>query len=288
MWDVFISHAREDKDAVALPLAEELQRRKIRVWFDRFALAVADPLSEKIEEGLKKSCCGVVVLSHAFFSKEWTRRELERLLSLEISHGKKIVPVWHGLTEGDVRKYSLVLANRVAVSTADGIEAVAAEIEKVARACRRLVWAKILAITLFVLLLVFLLLAFVVPLVQRLTPRTDRVAGASAFVIATPRESERVDSNVEVRGRTPFPALRHYLLVTPRVTGDRWVQTPAATVERSGATFAGPVQLGTSAGAGQRFTIQVLATRESISAGPLIHTPGDARFSPPVTVVRKP
>jgi len=278
MWDVFISHALEDRDAVALPLAEELRRRKMRVWFDRFALAVGDPLAEKIEEGLKKSRCGVVVLSHAFFAKEWPRRELDGLLS----RGKRILPVWHGLTGKDVKNYSLVLANRVAVSTDGGIEAVAAEIEKVVRARRRLFWAKILAITLF-----FLLLAFVAPLVQRLTLRTDRVADAPGFVITTPRESQEVDPGVEVRGRTPYPALHHYVVVTSIATGGAWVQLPAATVS-SAHTFSGPAQVGTATtGGSQKFRIEVFATRERLGPGRLT-IPGDARFSQPVTVVRKP
>jgi hypothetical protein len=33
-WDVFISHASEDKDTIAEPLADISQRAGVRVWID--------------------------------------------------------------------------------------------------------------------------------------------------------------------------------------------------------------------------------------------------------------
>jgi hypothetical protein len=38
MWDVFISHASEDKESVARPLAEELISRGLKVWYDDLTL----------------------------------------------------------------------------------------------------------------------------------------------------------------------------------------------------------------------------------------------------------
>ena len=38
MWDIFISHANEDKDAVARPLAERLRSLGLTVWYDEFTL----------------------------------------------------------------------------------------------------------------------------------------------------------------------------------------------------------------------------------------------------------
>jgi TIR domain len=70
MWDVFISHASEDKDFVR-PLAEVLQKSGLSVWYDEFALKVGDSLRRKIDEGLAKSRYGIVILSHAFFTKNW-------------------------------------------------------------------------------------------------------------------------------------------------------------------------------------------------------------------------
>lgn len=42
MYDVFISHAWEDKDAIARPLAEELRRQRLNVWYDELSLRLQD------------------------------------------------------------------------------------------------------------------------------------------------------------------------------------------------------------------------------------------------------
>jgi TIR domain len=51
-WDVFISHASEDKDEVVRPLAYELQERGLRVWFDESELRIGDSLRRKIDQGI--------------------------------------------------------------------------------------------------------------------------------------------------------------------------------------------------------------------------------------------
>ena len=43
-FDVFISHATEDKD-FAGPLAHELRSAGLRVWFDEFELGLGDSLN---------------------------------------------------------------------------------------------------------------------------------------------------------------------------------------------------------------------------------------------------
>src|SRR5579864_5637094 len=70
-WDFFISHASEDKQAIARPLADALLAMGIRVWYDDFSLAVGDSLRESVDRGLSRSRFGIVILSHHFFSKHW-------------------------------------------------------------------------------------------------------------------------------------------------------------------------------------------------------------------------
>ena len=70
-YDVFISHASEDKDEVARPLAQRLEQLGLRVWLDECQLTVGDSLRRSIDRGLGESRFGVVVLSPAFFRKEW-------------------------------------------------------------------------------------------------------------------------------------------------------------------------------------------------------------------------
>jgi hypothetical protein len=54
-WDVFISHASEDGDTVARPLAAELVRRGLRVWIDAHQLSIGDSLRRSIDQGLSYS-----------------------------------------------------------------------------------------------------------------------------------------------------------------------------------------------------------------------------------------
>lgn len=68
-WDLFISHASEDKEKLVKPLAELLRRYGARIWYDEFELKLGDSLSRRIDEGLRQAAFGLVVLSRRFFAK---------------------------------------------------------------------------------------------------------------------------------------------------------------------------------------------------------------------------
>ena len=127
-WDVFISHASEDKDSVAVPLAGSLKRAGLRVWLDSQELRIGDSLREKIEQGLAESRFGIVIISEWFLEKRWPKQELNGLFSLEDSGSKVILPVWHNITKHRISQYAPILADRIAANTQDGISSVAADI----------------------------------------------------------------------------------------------------------------------------------------------------------------
>jgi hypothetical protein len=118
-WDVFVSHASEDKAEFVRPLAEALTNSGLSVWYDETTLKVGDSLRREIDKGLAQSRFGVVVLSHSFFSKEWPQNELDGLFTREIEGVKVILPVWHKITKKEVENYSPMLAGRVAVKSSD-------------------------------------------------------------------------------------------------------------------------------------------------------------------------
>jgi hypothetical protein len=123
--DVFISHASEDKGAVARPLAEALRSLGLSVWYDEYELRVGDRLSAKIDRGLANSRSGVVIVSPAFIRKPWPRRELSGLVARETSTGESVIlPVWHGVSRDEVLKFSPPLADVLAVDTSSGLDAV--------------------------------------------------------------------------------------------------------------------------------------------------------------------
>jgi hypothetical protein len=127
-WDIFISHASEDKEAVARPLAAALKKAGARVWLDEHELKLGDSLSGRIDHGLASSRFGVVVLSPSFLAKRWAKTELAGLRAIEEDGRKVILPVWHNVDKATVAKSSPVVADLLAISTSEGIEKVASAI----------------------------------------------------------------------------------------------------------------------------------------------------------------
>ena len=123
-WDVFISHASEDKDDFVRPLAEGLEQRGLRVWFDESTLKVGDSLRSSIDQGLTHSKFGIVVISKHFLNKEWPQRELDGLASRELDGVRVILPIWHNIDAEAVREASPMLADRVAISSSENLERV--------------------------------------------------------------------------------------------------------------------------------------------------------------------
>jgi pimeloyl-ACP methyl ester carboxylesterase len=121
-YDLFVSHASEDKDAVVRPLVKLLKSQGLHLWYDEDVLRLGDSLSTEIDRGLAESRYGLVVLSRAFFAKHWTRRELQGLVALDEEGRSKIFPIWHGVTKGEVAQYSPTLADVIAVDTARGLD----------------------------------------------------------------------------------------------------------------------------------------------------------------------
>lgn len=116
-FDVFISHASEDKDEVVHPLAHALQNGGLKVWYDEFELKIGDSLRRKIDMGLARSRFGVVVLSRSFFGKGWPNDELDGLVTRSVSREQIILPIWHDITKQEVVNYSPSLADKLARST---------------------------------------------------------------------------------------------------------------------------------------------------------------------------
>jgi len=131
-YDVFISHASEDKDTVVRPLANALKERGLSVWYDEFELKIGDSLRRKIDAGLSKSNFGIVVISRSFIKKGWTNYELDGLITRAVSGEQVLLPIWHDITKQEVVEYSPSLADKVARNTAvNMIDEIADEIVKV-------------------------------------------------------------------------------------------------------------------------------------------------------------
>lgn len=120
-WDFFISHATEDKRAVAEPLSQALASRGQRVWLDVNQIGLGDSLEERISFGINGCLFGVVVLSKNFFDRYWTMRELEEI----ITKRKRIFVLLHNLNRHELEGNYPQLKDLFTISTDQGVDAIA-------------------------------------------------------------------------------------------------------------------------------------------------------------------
>jgi hypothetical protein len=133
-YDVFISHASEDKEGIVRPLTNALKSEGLRVWYDEFELKIGDSLRRKIDRGLATSRVGLVVLSQSFINKGWTNYELDGIVTRTITGEQILLPIWHKISKQEVIEFSPSLADKVARSTATyTVEEIANEIAELIR-----------------------------------------------------------------------------------------------------------------------------------------------------------
>jgi hypothetical protein len=133
-YDVFLSHASEDKETIARPLYDALTAAGVSVWFDEAVLRLGDSLSRKIDEGLAKCPHGIIIISPSFLDKQWPQRELAGLVAREVASGKtKILPIWHDIDHATLVRHSPTLADRVAGNSSEGVESLVKKILAVIR-----------------------------------------------------------------------------------------------------------------------------------------------------------
>jgi hypothetical protein len=120
LYDVFISHAWEDKESFVDEFVDALTALKIKVWYDKNKIFWGDSMREKIDTGLKKSKFGIAIISPNYIAegKYWTKKELDGLFQLESVNGKKLLPIWHNITKKEVMDYSPIIAGKKAMTTA--------------------------------------------------------------------------------------------------------------------------------------------------------------------------
>jgi hypothetical protein len=127
-YDVFISHASEDKDSFVRPLAEKLKTEGVRVWYDEFSLTVGDRLTVSINAGLKDSRYGIVVFSNNFFEKQWTIVELSALQQKALSQEKVILPILYNISHDEFKNIYPLFSDIVSISADRDIDEIVKEL----------------------------------------------------------------------------------------------------------------------------------------------------------------
>ncbi|MGZ8730184.1 MAG: tetratricopeptide repeat protein [Thermoanaerobaculia bacterium] len=127
-FDVFVSHASEDKARFVEPLIAALQERGLRVWYDSNEIRVGDDFRLRMDDGLSRSRFGVVVLSPRFF-KYWPQAELSALFQQESAFDQtRILPIRLDLDHATLTVRSPLLAARAALGWELGVCAIAERI----------------------------------------------------------------------------------------------------------------------------------------------------------------
>ena len=111
-FDVFVSHANDNKEEFVNALTAALSRLGISIWYDANILDWGDNWKLQIVNGLKKCRFGIVVVSPEFLGREWTEKELNELLQRQNEAGEKVIlPLLYKLTISDMKKQYPQLAD---------------------------------------------------------------------------------------------------------------------------------------------------------------------------------
>ncbi|MCH8950668.1 MAG: toll/interleukin-1 receptor domain-containing protein [Proteobacteria bacterium] len=112
-FDLFVSYASEDRSIVE-ELVGVLEKRNLKVWWDKGQITLGDRLSAKIDEGLRSSRYGVVIISHSFIAKNWPENELRSMINRSISKDEKVIlPVLVGLTHDQIAAHYPLITDTV-------------------------------------------------------------------------------------------------------------------------------------------------------------------------------
>jgi hypothetical protein len=121
-YDVFISHAVEDKIPLANELAARLEQEGLKVWYSSNALRIGSSITQTIHEGLDNSRFGVVILSKTYLSKNWTIHEYFELMARHREGKKTILPILLDVTAMDLAEKNLTMADLFAVPAERGLD----------------------------------------------------------------------------------------------------------------------------------------------------------------------
>jgi len=89
----FLSHATEDKQRFAVPLATALRGKGVDVWLDQWEMKAGDSLVRKVFTGIEDASVFIVVLSEISVTKPWVLEELDAAVIRKIQTTCKVIPV---------------------------------------------------------------------------------------------------------------------------------------------------------------------------------------------------
>ena len=119
-YDVFISHANQDKLDYVDELYTAINKLGIHIFYDKEELEWGDNWKDRILNGVQDSEFAIIVISENFFGSEWTERELDEFLNRQDESGQKIIlPLLYNISVDDLRQKYPKVSDIQAISNED-------------------------------------------------------------------------------------------------------------------------------------------------------------------------
>lgn len=126
-FDVFISHASEDKAGIARPIFQACERFGIKAFLDEEHIAWGKSFTEKINTALGAARTVLAVVTQNSVTKEWPLAEINSALALEVSGEKNVVVLLVG--NPDLSRLPLIKTKKY-IAWAGDADHVARELKK--------------------------------------------------------------------------------------------------------------------------------------------------------------
>ncbi|MGD9805608.1 MAG: TIR domain-containing protein [Hyphomicrobiaceae bacterium] len=105
-FEIFISHASEDKALIARPIHDACERHGLKAFLDEEHIGWGESFTKKINTALGAARTVVAVVSSNSVEKDWPVLEINTALALEVSGHKRVLPVMVG--QPDLSKLPLI------------------------------------------------------------------------------------------------------------------------------------------------------------------------------------
>jgi RNA-directed DNA polymerase len=123
-FEIFLSHASEDKAEIAQPIFEACTRAGLKAFLDQAHIGWGENFAKKINTALGSARTVLVIVSSSSVSKEWPLAEINTALAFEVEGKKRVIALLVG--KPDLSKLPLIKAKNFMTWTGDPAPIVAA------------------------------------------------------------------------------------------------------------------------------------------------------------------
>jgi RNA-directed DNA polymerase len=116
-FDVFLSHASEDKAEIARPIFEACQKAGLKAFLDQEHIGWGESFTNKINTALGAARTVLVIVSSNSVSKDWPLAEINTALAFEVERKKRVVALLVG--NPDLSKLPLIKAKKYLIWNGD-------------------------------------------------------------------------------------------------------------------------------------------------------------------------